>query len=120
VTSKVDCHIGQKLRQLRWVAGLTLPQLGAKIGVSAHQINKYETGVNRISASRMWAFATSLGVPISFFFEGLGDCGRDESNMPRDALASREVYEFLRVYSTISVAQRRKLFELVRALSNEG
>ncbi len=50
---------------------MTQQQLGDKVGVKFQQIHKYETGANRISASRMWGIAAALDVPVTFFFDGL-------------------------------------------------
>jgi len=67
----VDAHVGQLLRHRRWLAGLTQQQLGDAVGIKFQQIQKYETGMNRISASRLWELSRALDVPVSFFFEGL-------------------------------------------------
>ena len=67
----VDVHVGQRVRQRRWMVGMTQQQLGDKVGIKFQQIQKYETGTNRISASRMWDIAAAMEVPVSFFFEGL-------------------------------------------------
>jgi len=50
---------------------MTQQQLGDKVGITFQQIHKYETGANRISASRMWGIAAALEVPVTFFFDGL-------------------------------------------------
>ncbi len=67
----VDVHVGQRLRQCRCLAGMTLQELGDRVGIRFQQIQKYEAGTNRISASRMWEIAAAMEVPVSFFFEGL-------------------------------------------------
>ncbi|HSF96208.1 MAG TPA: helix-turn-helix transcriptional regulator, partial [Thermohalobaculum sp.] len=71
----VDIHVGQRVRQRRWMVGMTQQQLGDTVGIKFQQIQKYETGANRISASRMWDIANALEVSVSFFFEGLGGQG---------------------------------------------
>ncbi len=53
------------------MTGMTLQELGDQVGINFQQIQRYETGTNRISASRMWDIAASMDVPVSFFFEGL-------------------------------------------------
>ncbi len=70
----VDIHVGQRVRQRRWEVGMTTQQLGDSVGITFQQIQKYETGANRIGASRMWDIAEVLEVPVSFFFEGIGGC----------------------------------------------
>ncbi|MEO0761638.1 MAG: helix-turn-helix transcriptional regulator, partial [Pseudomonadota bacterium] len=67
----VDVHVGQRVRQRRWMMGMTQQQLAEKVGIKFQQIQKYETGANRISASRLWDVAAALDVQVSFFFEGL-------------------------------------------------
>ena len=71
MTHPVDVHVGQKVRQRRWMVGMTQQQLGDSVGIKFQQIQKFESGTNRISASRMWDIAATLRVPVSFFFEGL-------------------------------------------------
>ena len=67
----VDVHVGSRVRQRRWMTGMTQQQLAERVGIKFQQIQKYETGMNRISASRLWDIAEALGVPVAFFFEGL-------------------------------------------------
>ena len=67
----VNIHVGRRVRHCRWMQGMTLQQLGDKVGITFQQIHKYETGANRISASRMWGIAAALDVPVTFFFDGL-------------------------------------------------
>ncbi len=67
----VNIHVGRRVRHCRWMQGMTQQQLGDKVGVKFQQIHKYETGTNRISASRMWDIAAALDVPVTFFFDGL-------------------------------------------------
>lgn len=120
----VDVHVGKRVRHRRWMVGMTQQQLGEAVGIKFQQIQKYETGMNRISASRLWDIAGALDVPISFFFEGLE--GADslaasaESNArPQgDLLADKEALELVRSYYAIPEAQRRRLFDLARVLSD--
>ncbi len=67
----VDVHVGQRVRWRRWQQGMTQQQLGNKLGIKAQQIQNYETGANRVSASHMRDIAATMEVPVSFFFEGL-------------------------------------------------
>ena len=67
----VDQHVGARLRRARQARGLTQPALAARVGVSFQQIQKYESGASRISASRLWACAVALGVRPEWFFLGL-------------------------------------------------
>jgi transcriptional regulator with XRE-family HTH domain len=67
----IDIHVGQRLRELRLQAALGLEALGTLVGVSAQQIQKYELGQDRISASRLYLLAGALQVPLADFFQGL-------------------------------------------------
>lgn len=69
----VDAHVGQRLRLLRKERGLSQTALAARVGVTFQQIQKYETGKNRLSASRLYRLASVLGVDVSAFFDGLPD-----------------------------------------------
>ena len=117
----VDVHVGKRIRQRRWMVGMTQQQLAEKVGIKFQQIQKYETGMNRVSASRLWEIASALGVPVSFFFEGLG-AGRDQnenqSDLPGDLLGDKEALELVRSYYAIPETQRRRLFDLARVLSD--
>ena len=90
------------------------------VGIKFQQIQKYETGMNRVSASRLWDIAKVLGVKVSFFFEGLDAEPNQVSNnsdMPDDILTDKEALELLRSYYAIPENQRRRLFDLARVLS---
>jgi transcriptional regulator with XRE-family HTH domain len=115
----VDVHVGKRIRHRRWMNGTTQQQLAEKVGIKFQQIQKYETGMNRVSASRLWDIAAALGVPISFFFEGLESAAVVETvaDMPGDILSDREALELLRSYYSIPENQRRRLFDLARVLS---
>ena len=115
----VDVHVGKRVRHRRWMVGVTQQQLAEKVGIKFQQIQKYETGMNRISASRLWDIAEALGVPVSFFFEGLeakpaGQVG----DAPTDIMVDKEALELVRSYYAIPETQRRRLFELARVLSD--
>lgn len=97
---------------------MTQQQLGDKVGIKFQQIQKYETGANRISASRMWDIAASLEVPVSFFFEGLEGQAADTGEARGDILTDKEALELVRAYYSIPEAQRRRLFDLARVLSS--
>ena len=115
----VDVHVGTRIRQRRWVSGTTQQQLADQVGIKFQQIQKYETGMNRVSASRLWDIAHALNVEVSFFFEGL-DSDLIESaqgGLPSDVLADKEALDLLRSYYAIPENQRRRLFDLARVLS---
>ena len=116
----VDVHVGKRIRHRRWMSGTTQQQLAEQVGIKFQQIQKYETGMNRVSASRLWDIAKVLSVPFSFFFEGLDtQPPADGSNedMPGDILTDKEALQLLRSYYAIPENQRRRLFDLARVLS---
>lgn len=100
--------------------GTTQQQLAEQVGIKFQQIQKYETGLNRVSASRLWDIANVLNVPISFFFEGIDHSvsDGDQTAMPSDILSDKEALELLRSYYSIPENQRRRLFDLARVLSD--
>ncbi len=67
----VDIHVGQQLRTRRVLFGLSQAVLARKLGITFQQVQKYETGSDRMGASRLWEAGKILGVPVSYFFEGL-------------------------------------------------
>jgi transcriptional regulator with XRE-family HTH domain len=69
--TNVDKNIGRKIYELRLSQGRTRQDLGAEIGVTHQQLQKYENGVNRISAGRLYEVATILNVPVSFFYQDI-------------------------------------------------
>ena len=117
----VDVHVGKRIRHRRWLAGITQQQLAEAVGIKFQQIQKYETGMNRVSASRLWDIAEALTVPVSFFFEGLEDVPEHThkvTELPGDILKDKEALELVRSYYAIPETQRRRLFELARVLSD--
>ena len=115
----IDLHIGQRLRHRRWVLRMTQQQLAQATDVRFQQIQKYETGANRISASRLWDLACTLDVPLPFFFEGLDDPNRTEQNhdVGDKELYQKETTELVRAYYAMKERPRRMLFELAKAAS---
>ena len=116
----VDVYVGQRVRQRRWVAGMTQQQLGNMVGIKFQQIQKYETGMNRISASRLWDIASALAVPVAFFFDDLKDHLARPGEPRGDILNEKEAQELVRFYCSIPETQRRPLFDLARLLSEAG
>ncbi|UXU74781.1 MULTISPECIES: helix-turn-helix domain-containing protein [unclassified Paracoccus (in: a-proteobacteria)] len=113
----VDVHVGKRIRHRRWMIGMTQQQLAEKVGIKFQQIQKYETGMNRVSASRLWDISRAVDVPISFFFEGLDEANLTEA-VPGDILADKEALQLVRAYYAMPEAQRRQIFELARVLSD--
>lgn len=117
----VDVHVGKRIRHRRWLVGMTQQQLAESVGIKFQQIQKYETGANRVSASRLWDIADALDVEVSFFFEGIDNesTEREETNsVPSDLLGDKEALDLVRSYYAIPENQRRRLFDLARVLSD--
>ena len=118
----VDVHVGKRIRHRRWLVGMTQQQLAEQVGIKFQQIQKYETGANRVSASRLWDIADALDVQVSFFFEGLESGGKPapaaEDNVPADLMGDKEALDLVRSYYAIPENQRRRLFDLARVLSD--
>ena len=126
----VDVHVGSRIRMRRQLLGMSQEQLGKAIGLTFQQIQKYEHGTNRVSASRLYDMAEALEVPISFFFEELPD---EITRRPRgkagvvehveydpslNPMAKREATALVRNYFRISDSDvRRRLFEMTRVLA---
>lgn len=113
-TAAIDRHVGARMRERRIMLGLTQQQLAHLIGVTYQQTHKYERGVNRVSAGRLYQIAGVLSVPMSFFYDGLGD-------EPPRPVSHRErmVLEIARNFSGISdECHREALTHLARALVN--
>lgn len=118
----VDEHVGKRIRHRRWMVGMTQQQLASEVGIKFQQIQKYETGANRVSASRLWNIAAALNVDVGFFFEGLLE--REPEAHPAagiaaaDLIADKEALEVVRAYYAIPDFQRKRLFDLMRCLSD--
>ena len=74
-TATIDGRVGGRIRERRIMLGLTQQQLAEMIGVSYQQAHKYERGVNRVSAGRLFEIARALSAPITYFYEGIGEEG---------------------------------------------
>ena len=117
----VDVHVGKRVRHRRWLIGMTQQQLAEKVGIKFQQIQKYETGANRISASRLWDIADALDVPVNFFFQGIEEEEHPsavQASVPADLLGDKEALDLVRSYYAIPENQRKRLFELARVLSD--
>ncbi len=114
---RVDIHVGKRVRQRRWMIGMTQQQLADLVGIKFQQIQKYETGANRVSASRLYDIAEAMDAPVAFFFEGVDARRAPTGGIVGDLLADKEALALVRSYYAIPENQRRQLFELARVLS---
>jgi len=98
-TKRIDAHVGERIRLRRTEAGLTQEQLAAALGISYQQVQKYETGANRVSAGRMLEIAHTLGIDVADMFEGLQD---DTAGVPlAHGGHQRSAIELVRTFSQI-------------------
>ena len=88
----VDVHVGKQLRTQRALFGLSQSELAKQLGITFQQLQKYESGANRTSASRLWQASKILGVPVSYFFEGLDG----KADPAADILSTRAGLELVR------------------------
>ena len=89
----VDTHVGQKIRARRNLLGLSQTELADAAGITFQQVQKYEKGANRVGAGRLMQFSEALGVPPSYFFEGVPTVGKkapapDEGELPEGSIVS--------------------------------
>lgn len=117
----VDLHVGEKIRQRRHILGLSQQALAEGAGIKFQQIQKYESGTNRVSASRLWVIAQILDVPVSYFFDGLRKteglaCGND-CEVPADILTDKRALDLVRTYYSIPEKHRHRLVDLARILT---
>jgi transcriptional regulator with XRE-family HTH domain len=140
--SPIDVHVGSRIRLRRTLMGLSQERLGEALGLTFQQVQKYERGVNRVGASRLFDLSKVLDVPVSFFFddipgstpdpaggvvgsrrawgfaetqEGFGAGGND------DMLHRRETLELVRAYYRITdPAVRKRVFDLIKSLAPES
>lgn len=125
--SPVDRHVGSRVRMRRITVGLSQERLGEALGVTFQQIQKYEKGSNRISASRMQNIAQVLGVPVSFFFDGsprdesiamaVGFADSAQADYTADIFATAEGVALARAFASIEDPKvRRRVVDLVTTL----
>ena len=131
--SPIDVHVGSRIRLRRTLLGMSQERLGEALGLTFQQVQKYERGVNRVGASRLFDLSRVLDVPISFFFDDMpdslantfgGQIGRRSSGFPEasdafgdDTLSRRETLELVRAYYRITdPAVRKRVFELIKSM----
>lgn len=126
-SNPVDAHVGSRVRLRRMLVGLSQEKLGDRMGLTFQQIQKYEKGVNRIGASRLYQLSQILEVPVQFFFEGApatnGSSSSSSFSQPEtetflyEFLNTRDGLELNRAFVRISDAQvRRSVVDLVRSI----
>ena len=120
IPDNIDKHVGTQLRSRRKVIGLSQEKLAEHIGVTFQQIQKYERGTNRISASRLYSFSKIMDVPIDYFYEGLNGEVVTSSDIPANVLHSRETLNLIRQYYNLKSNKTRKfLFTIIKGLEQK-
>ena len=128
----IDIHVGARVRLRRNLLGLTLQTLAKAVGVAYQQLQKYERGVNRVGASRLFNLSRVLDVPISYFFEDLSPAAADARKrrakglseapaavLDSDVLNKRETGELIRAYYRVKDPRvRKRVLELIKALGD--
>ncbi|MFK7840557.1 MAG: helix-turn-helix domain-containing protein [Bdellovibrionales bacterium] len=115
----VDVHVGQRLRVRRSLLGLSQEKLADAIGLTFQQIQKYEHGVNRISAGRLFQFSKILDVPVAYFYDqignnsetanvGLSDNEQESFSHDGDVMQRKETIELVRAYYSVDDPNKRK------------
>ncbi|MEO0786135.1 MAG: helix-turn-helix transcriptional regulator [Pseudomonadota bacterium] len=115
--AEIDTMVGDRIRRRRILLGFTQDQLGEALGISYQQIQKYETGANRVSAGRLFQIAERLQTHVGWFFEGVGE--QVSENDDEDMSSPRHVIELVRGFSRISEDKlRMAVLSLVRAMAD--
>jgi transcriptional regulator with XRE-family HTH domain len=131
--SPIDVHVGSRIRLRRTLLGMSQERLGEALGLTFQQVQKYERGVNRVGASRLFDLMRVLDVPISFFFDDMPEsltsaygsqagrraAGYSEAHdgFSDDALNRRETLELVRAYYRINdPAVRKRVFDLIKSM----
>lgn len=133
----VDIHVGGRVRFRRMLLGMSQEKLGERLGLTFQQVQKYEKGINRIGASRLYDLSQVLGVPVQFFYDeapaqyeqgmtsrevaaGFSDAGAVGESYITEFLNTREGLELNKAFVRIGEARtRRAIVELVRSLAND-
>jgi transcriptional regulator with XRE-family HTH domain len=126
----VDLHVGGRVRMRRKLLGVSQEQLADSLGLTFQQVQKYERGANRVSASKLYEIARTLQVPVSFFFDGLADpmdgsehdeVGQQAERIVQEFLTTPEGLELAEVFPKIGRGRvRRQVLDLVRAMAEEA
>lgn len=126
-SNPVDLHVGGRVRMRRKFLGLSQTDLAEALGLTFQQVQKYERGSNRISASKLFEIARTLKVPVAYFFEGYGQNEAVEGFT--ESQSEQAVHGFLMTTEGIEIAEafpriknakhRRKVMELVRTLAED-
>ncbi|WP_297510587.1 helix-turn-helix domain-containing protein [uncultured Caulobacter sp.] len=128
-SNAVDAHVGGRVRMRRKLLGVSQDQLADSLGLTFQQVQKYERGTNRVSASKLFQIAEVLNVNVSYFFDGLPDPLDDGALGDESARSSQILQQFLQTSEGVELAEifpriangrvRRQILDLVRAMAAE-
>ena len=126
----IDIYVGNRVRQRRRLLGMTMHALAEAVNIRFQQVQKYESGANRISASRLWELSIALKVPVAYFFDGIESHLADERSSarngdhtglpPEDPFASDQTIALVRAFYTLNDVPRQRLLDLAKAMSGEN
>ena len=123
LATDIDLHLGKRLRRRRRLLGMTQQQLAMQVGIRFQQIQKYECGANRISASRLWQLSEALETPVSYFYDGLSEI-LEQQSAPRqersDMFSRKETLDLIQAYYQLEERPRRRLLDLAKSLHTDG
>ncbi|MEZ5892391.1 MAG: helix-turn-helix transcriptional regulator [Parvularculaceae bacterium] len=120
----IDVHVGSRVKLRRMILGMSQETLGKSLGLTFQQIQKYEKGVNRIGASRIYEMAQLLDVPVQFFYDEYGetpnrpDGAAEEPNPVMELVSSPEGVQLCRYFAAIKDPQvKKRVIDLVRSIA---
>ena len=117
---EIDVHVGQRVRQRRVLCGLNQTELANAIGLTFQQLQKYERGMNRISASKLWQISQVLDVPVQWFFEEFSEPKEEEGSRREAFHMKRETLELVRNYVAVPADVQQKFLSLVKSIANSA
>ncbi len=136
IPDHIDKHVGQRLRSRRTLMGLSQEKLAESIGVTFQQVQKYERGTNRVSASRLYSFSKILNVSIDYFYDGMEELKKPITGMsdneqegfdvsqikgkkiPENIMNRKETIDLTKAYYSVEDEQRRKeILKLVKSMA---
>ncbi|MEK9799621.1 MAG: helix-turn-helix transcriptional regulator [Alphaproteobacteria bacterium] len=129
----IDMHVGKRIRLRRTLLGMSQEQLGSELDITFQQVQKYERGANRVSASRLWDISQILDSRIKYFFDDMSENtmrssprrvsrGADDVDLSdeqtKDPMARRETLELVRTYYSIKTPLvRKRVSDMVKSIA---
>ena len=120
--NEVDLHVGRRIRHRRWMLGMTQQALAEEVGVKFQQIQKYESGQNRVSSSKLWIIASAQNVEVAYYFEGLEP--NEKNGVPPEIIdlgeffKDKEAVQLVAMFRRLPPQSRSSLASLAKAISS--